>query len=91
LEQKQTQQAKTERTNEGKEMAENPAPSPGEAMKETQIIGPGLEPSPSLTPEEVVKIQLNAMKANDVPYQDAGIGLLLLFCSPTPVLHSPLL
>jgi len=41
-----------------------------------------LEPSPSLSPEDVVKIQLDALKHNNQPFTDAGIALAFKFASP---------
>lgn len=42
----------------------------------------GPEPSPDLTPAEVVGIQLEALQANDEPYPDAGIETTFRFASP---------
>lgn len=39
-------------------------------------------PGPSLTPERVVKIQLEALQRNDVPQQDAGIAQTWAFAHP---------
>lgn len=44
--------------------------------------GGGPEPSPDLTPAEVVGIQLDALRANDAPYPDAGIETAFRFASP---------
>lgn len=40
------------------------------------------EPSPEFSPEEVVRIQLEALANNDVPYDDAGIEITYRFASP---------
>lgn len=39
-------------------------------------------PSPDLSPEQVVKIQLQAMQHNDDPTPDAGIATTFRFASP---------
>ena len=41
-----------------------------------------LKPSPSLTPEEVILIQLKALKDNNRPYQNAGIEQTWEFAHP---------
>ncbi len=41
-----------------------------------------VQPSPRLTPEAVVRIQVEAMKRNDVPSRDAGIAVAFRFASP---------
>lgn len=41
-----------------------------------------VEPSPKLSPEEVVKIQLDALKHNNEPVPDAGIATTFKFASP---------
>jgi hypothetical protein len=43
---------------------------------------PDLVPRPSLEPAEVVRIQLEALAANDTPRQDAGIEITFRFASP---------
>ncbi|MEM1055783.1 MAG: DUF4864 domain-containing protein [Bacteroidota bacterium] len=40
------------------------------------------EPSPDLTPEEVIRLQVEALQANDEPEPDAGIALAFRFASP---------
>ena len=40
------------------------------------------DPSPDLTPEEVVRLQLEALQTNDDPYDDAGIATVFRFASP---------
>lgn len=40
------------------------------------------EPSPDLTPEEVIRIQVEALQANDSPTPDAGIAAAFRFASP---------
>ena len=39
-------------------------------------------PSPDLTPAEVVRIQVEALQANDEPHPDAGIEAAFRFASP---------
>jgi len=46
------------------------------------ISGAVLEPSPDLTPRDVVEAQLAALKANDEPEADAGIRAAFRFASP---------
>jgi hypothetical protein len=41
-----------------------------------------LEPSPKLTPREVVEAQLAALRTNDEPSKDAGIRTAFRFASP---------
>lgn len=40
------------------------------------------EPTPERSPGEVVRIQLEALSANDEPYEDAGIETAFRFASP---------
>jgi hypothetical protein len=42
-----------------------------------------LQPSPSLTPQEVVQVQIDALRRNDVPNPDAGIERSFRFASPS--------
>ncbi|PAP78731.1 hypothetical protein BSZ37_09870 [Rubrivirga marina] len=42
----------------------------------------GPEPSPDLTPAEVVRIQVEALQRNDDPSPDAGIETAFRFASP---------
>lgn len=44
--------------------------------------GSPLNPDPSLTPQEVVMIHLNALQKNDIPEQDHGIAIAWSFLSP---------
>lgn len=39
-------------------------------------------PSPALSPDDVVSIQLDALRHNDSPSRDAGIATTFLFASP---------
>ena len=41
------------------------------------------EPSPTIVPEEVVKLLLTALKNNDKPTQNAGLRAVLKFSSPS--------
>jgi hypothetical protein len=43
---------------------------------------PAPVPSPALTPERVVEIQLDALRRNDLPEPDAGIATAFRFASP---------
>lgn len=50
------------------------------------------EPNPNLTPREVVRLQLGALKSVDQPYKDAGFATVFRFTSPENRLQSgPLL
>jgi hypothetical protein len=40
-------------------------------------------PKPELTPEQVIEIQLEALRKNDVPTPDAGIATTFRFASPS--------
>ena len=40
------------------------------------------EPAPSLSPKEVVRLQVEALGTNDEPYEDAGIEAAFNFASP---------
>ncbi len=40
------------------------------------------EPSPDLSPQEVVRLQVDALGTNDVPHEDAGIEAAFNFASP---------
>jgi len=42
---------------------------------------PPTTPDPSLTPEQVVGLQLEALRRNDDPYPDAGIATAFAFAS----------
>lgn len=44
---------------------------------------PDPEPSPDLTPAEVIRIQVEALGANDTPEPDAGIAAAFRFASPS--------
>lgn len=39
-------------------------------------------PSPGYSPEEVIRIQIEALASNDDPYEDAGIEVAFRFASP---------
>jgi hypothetical protein len=49
---------------------------------ETGATGSGLAPAPGLSPEDVVAIQLDALRHNDTPSRDAGIATTFRFASP---------
>lgn len=40
------------------------------------------QPSPSLSPRDVVRLQVEALADNDAPYEDAGIEAAFAFASP---------
>ena len=42
-----------------------------------------LKPNPALKPNEVVSIQLNALKDNNNPYLNAGVALTWEFAHPS--------
>ncbi len=44
---------------------------------------PQTEPDPSLSPQDVVSIQIEALQNNDTPYEDRGIEVTFNFASPT--------
>ena len=44
---------------------------------------PLTEPDPSLSPEDVVSIQIEALRQNDTPHEDRGIEVTFNFASPT--------
>ena len=43
---------------------------------------PQTEPDPSLSPQDVVSIQIEALRNNDIPYADRGIEVTFNFTSP---------
>ena len=42
-----------------------------------------VQPSPALTPQQVVQVQIDALRRNDIPKADAGIELSFRFASPS--------
>lgn len=44
---------------------------------------PRTEPDPSLSPRDVVSIQIKALQKNDTPYENRGIEVTFNFASPT--------
>ena len=54
---------------------------PGIACGQQPVAAEATEPSPDLTPEQVIAIQLNALKNNDRPSPDHGIGIAFKFAS----------
>lgn len=42
----------------------------------------GLFPNPNLSPADVVRIQIRALERNDIPHENAGIGIAFRFASP---------
>lgn len=44
--------------------------------------GGGAHPSPAYGPDEVIRLQLEALAANDDPHQDAGVEAAFRFASP---------
>ena len=47
------------------------------------VIAELLKPTPNLQPQEVISIQLNALKDNNNPYEDAGIEQTWVFAHPS--------
>ena len=43
---------------------------------------PQTEPDPSLSPQDVVSIQIEALQNNDTPYENRGIEITFNFASP---------
>ena len=43
---------------------------------------PNTEPDPSLSPQDVVSIQIEALQNNDTPYENRGIEVTFNFASP---------
>ena len=43
---------------------------------------PQTEPHPSLSPQDVVSIQIEVLRNNDIPYEDRGIEVTFKFASP---------
>ena len=43
---------------------------------------PQTAPDPSLSPEDVVRIQIEALQVNDTPYENRGIEVTFNFASP---------
>ncbi len=43
---------------------------------------PQTQPDPSLSPQDVVSIQIAALQNNDIPYEDRGIEVTFNFASP---------
>ncbi len=43
---------------------------------------PQTEPDPSLSPQDVVSIQIEALRNNDIPYENRGIEVTFNFASP---------
>ena len=52
------------------------------ACSRQPVVPNATEPNPDLTPEQVVAVQLNALKNNDDPSPDHGIGIAFNFASP---------
>ena len=46
-------------------------------------FGDIIKPNPNIKPNEVIKIQLEALKVNDLPYKDAGIMQTWEFAHPS--------
>ena len=45
-------------------------------------MAPDLHPSPTYSPQDVVRIQIGALARNDRPHEDAGIEITFRFASP---------
>lgn len=52
------------------------------AAQDDVDASPELQPDPIQAPEEVVRIQTDALAKNDEPYQNAGIEITFRFASP---------
>ena len=52
------------------------------AAQNYESASPELQPDPIYAPEEVVRIQIDALGKNDEPYEDAGIEITFRFASP---------
>lgn len=74
-------------------LALSPDILPGGAAAERPAFAPALPPpramsdslpapSPDLSPQEVVRLQVDALGANDTPHEDAGIEAAFAFASP---------
>jgi hypothetical protein len=46
------------------------------------VLGDSFKPKPNILPEEVIRIQLEALMKNNTPYQDAGISQTWEFAHP---------
>lgn len=57
-----------------------PVASPASSLV---VNNEALLPVPSITPQQVVDIQLKAMQQNDHPYEDHGIEVAYRFASPS--------
>lgn len=66
--------------------ARTPAQAPGTSGRDgsmsRQRPAEGQKPDPKLTPEEVITIQLEALRDNDKPEKDSGIARAFEFASP---------
>ena len=61
------------------------------AVPEAAAVPEDPQPSPKLDPEHVVRLQLAALKNNNVPVENAGIAIAFRFASPqNRVLTGPL-
>jgi len=56
--------------------------TPPSSRPSTQPASAGPSPSPALTPQQVVRIQLTALRRNDDPAPDSGIAKVFEFASP---------
>lgn len=52
------------------------------AAAEAPAQQPGPLPNPALSPEQVVRVQLDALRDNNRPARDSGIALAFRFASP---------
>jgi len=58
--------------------AEAPAQRPDEQAYDITA----LQPDPKLSPEQIVRIQVEALGKKDIPYENAGIEIVFRFVSP---------
>lgn len=73
-----TKPTKAEATDAADMVASTDAENAEDAAAENN----GLKPDPSLSPDAVVRIQMEAMQNNDMPEDDAGIRTAFVFASP---------
>lgn len=64
---------------QGGERAVSTVLLPGDAVERNRDT---LEPTPALSPAEVVRIQIDALRQADVPHENAGIEIAFRFASP---------
>ncbi len=63
-------------------VAQNQQPSTAPEKQSGNQGANDVQPNPALTPEQVVRVQLQALKMNDTPTPDNGIAVAFRFASP---------